>query len=189
MLQVSISDHVGDGHHLTTMVIVIIVVRVPLVTHGLLRRELFAVFLAWTLHAAKAPSIVIHIAEVVIWVGPSICARLVALLLLAASEALTLEPLFPGVIEMLVFVAQEGGRSHGAQLVQVQVLQEVAASFGRRALRINVGRFHASLEKVELGSHFWRLGDVHHGRWLVMSGRLEEGESSLLRGGGSRIER
>ena len=77
---------------------VIIIVIVPLIVHGLLTRKLLAVFLARAAHATSIPRIIVHVAQFIIRVGPSVGLGTGILGLITASdESFVPKPLLPNV--------------------------------------------------------------------------------------------
>ena len=151
------SEETWNWHHLTTVIVVVIVI-LPFVLHELLRAILFWVTLAWALHAASDPRIVLHIAQVVIGVGPASKLLPIVLAIATSDETLVAQPLFPSIfarsptatasedqVEWLCLAdlgrLEELGLSILVKLFDVQILHKVAF----KALTLLVNRLSCSL--------------------------------------------
>ena len=85
--------------------VVIIVVILPIVLHGLLRREILAAFLTWASHAPRIPRIILHVAQFVIRIGPPIGLAFLRRAFVSPDESLLSKPLFPRVASLLTVTA------------------------------------------------------------------------------------
>ena len=131
------------------MAAVVVIVGVPVIIHGLLRGEFFAVADTWALHSAGNPGIILNIAKIgqlVVRVGPAIC---LAFLSLAAAlqEALLAKPPLPVVFVCAVTPEHEQAfvahLSILLELGQIQLMEQVC----RLLCRINFGELCGHFEK------------------------------------------
>ena len=133
-------------HHVAA---VVVIVGVPVIIHGLLRGEFFAVADTWALHSAGNPGIILNIAKIgqlVVRVGPAICLAFLSLAT-ALKEAFFAKPSLPVVSVSAVTPEHEKAfvthLSILLQLGEIQLMEQVCWLL----CRINFGQFCGHFEE------------------------------------------